>query len=725
MEKFFEIEFAQKPLKIEITDWAQNASGSAIVKYGQTEVLATCLVSENQPSVDFFPLTVEYQERYYAAGKILGSRFIRRELRPSDEAICTARLIDRCIRPLFPKEFKREVQVIVTCLSWDRENDPDIPAILATSLALCLSEIPWQGPLAPLRIGKLENEFVINPTYAQRENSEMDMVLVGLKENEDFLINMIEMEGQEISEKEIISAIEFSKKFFAPLIEIQEKIKKEFGKEKIKIETKPAEEKFKNEVKEFLKEKIPLIFEAPNQEETSKLLKDLNDEVFNFFETKYPNEGKGILALKIKDEEFEKVFRQRILKEKIRIDKRSPSEIRTMEAKAGIISRSHGSGFFSRGQTKVLSILTLGAPGDVKLLEGMEMIGKKRFLHHYNFPPYSAGEIKPLRGPSRREIGHGMLVEKALFYILPNFEDFPYSIRIVSEVLSSNGSTSMASVCASSLALMDGGVPIKKPAGGVSIGLVKEKDDYQLLTDIQGIEDHLGDMDFKIAGTEDGITAIQLDIKIRGLTDEIIQEALEQAKKARLEILKKIKEVLEKPRESLSLYAPIIKKLKIKPEKIGDIIGPKGKQINEIIEKCAVSIDIEPDGTVYITSDQEEGAKKAIEWIKNITREVKEGEIFQGKVIKIVDFGVFVEIFPGQTGLVHISNLVPYKIKNPLEIVKLGDLIPVKIISIDQLGRINLSAIEAGFKPKRKISFLKPSSLKKPLKKFPKKYGRK
>jgi polyribonucleotide nucleotidyltransferase len=674
------------------------------------EVLSTCLVSQEEKNLDFFPLTVEYQERYYAAGKILGSRFIRRELRPSDEAICTARLIDRTIRPLFPKDFKREVEVIVTCLAWDGENDPDIPAILATSVALLLSDIPWDGPVAPLRIGKnnsneegeIKDEFVLNPTYSQREKSNFDLVVVGVKEKDEFLINMIEAEAQEVTEEEIIRAIDFSKEFFKTLIEIQEKIRGEFGKEKIKIENEVVGSSFENELKNFLKEKVvPIVYET-DALKREEMLKELDEEIVDFVSKNFPDQidEKSLLS-KIKWEEFQIAYREKILKEGIRIDGRKLDEIRPIETEAGVIKRAHGSGFFSRGQTKVLSILTLGAPGDVKLLEGMEFIGKKRFLHHYNFPPYSSGEIKPLRGPSRREIGHGMLVEKALLPVIPSFEEFPYSMRIVSEVLSSNGSTSMASVSASSLALMDGGVPIKKPVGGISIGLVTQKDDYKLLTDIEGSEDHFGDMDFKVAGTEEGITAIQMDIKIRGINDEVLKNALERAKLARLEVLRKIKEVLEKPREKLSPFAPIIKTLKVKPEKIGEIIGPKGKQINEIIEKCEVSIDIEPTGQIYITAEKEEGADKAIEWIKNITREVKEGETFNGRVVRIVDFGIFVEIFPGQVGLVHISNLVPYRIKNPSEVVKVGDLIPVKIISIDELGRINLSAIEAGFKPKR------------------------
>jgi len=709
MENTFQIKISDKVLKVQIKDWASQANGSILVALGDTEVLATCTISEKESDLGFFPLTVDYQERYYAAGKILGSRFTRRELRPSDEAICTARLIDRAIRPLFPKSLNREIQVIITCLSWDGENDPDIPALFAASLCLHLSDILWQGPIAPLRVGKNKNKFLLNPTYSEREKAGLDLVLVGVKESErapDFLINMIEAEAKEVSENEILKVINFARTFFETLIEFQEGLKKKFGKEKIILPAKTPDFELEREIRKFLGNKIEKVFLEKENQKRAEILANLKDELFQFIAENYPGEGKEKGALNIFEKEYERIFRENILNqpagEEKRPDGRKLNELREIKCETGVLLRTHGSGFFSRGQTKALSILTLGAPGDVKLLQGMEFVGEKRFIHHYNFPPYSVGEVKPLRGPGRREIGHGTLAEKALLPIIPEFEEFPYSIRIVSEILSSNGSTSMASVCACSLALMEGGVPIKRPVAGIAIGLVTENQKYKILTDIQGPEDNYGDMDFKAAGTEKGITAIQMDVKVRGINDEILKDAMESAKQARLEILEKMKKVLEKPREKLSPFAPKIKTIQINPEKIGEVVGPKGSSINEIIKKCEVlSIDIQPSGLIYITAEKEESVQKAIDWIKNITQEAAIGEIFKGKIKRILDFGVFVEILPGQTGLIHISNLVPYRIKRPQDVVKIGDIIPVKVISIDELGRINLSAIEAGFKPKR------------------------
>ena len=700
----FQIKISDKVLKVQIKDWALQANGSILVSYGETEVLATCTMSEKESDLGFFPLTVEYQEKYYAAGKILGSRFTRRELRPSDEAICTARLIDRAIRPLFPKSLNKEIQVIITCLSWDGENDPDIPALFATSLALYLSDIPWQGPMAPLRVGRNKNKFLINPTYSEREKTDLDLVLVGVRESEqnsDFLINMIEAETQEISEDEILKATNFGEDFFETLIKFQEDLRKKFGKRKIILPEIVPDIEFERGVREFLKNKLEKVFLEKESQKRTEILANLKNELSQFIEESYPGEKKERQGLDFFEKEYERIFRENILKYEKRPDGRKLKEIRKIKCEIGVLLRTHGSGFFSRGETKALSILTLGAPGDVKLLEGMEFIGKKRFIHHYNFPPYSVGEVKPLRGPGRREIGHGALAEKALFPIIPEFEEFPYSIRIVSEILSSNGSTSMASVCAATLALMEGGIPIKRPAAGISIGLVTDDlKKYKILTDIQGPEDSYGDMDFKVAGTQKGITAIQMDVKIRGINDKILKDAIEAAKQARLEILEKMKKILEKPREKLSPFAPKIKTIQINPEKIGEIVGPKGTNINEIIEKCEVlSIDIQPSGLIYITAGKEESVQKAIDWIKSITKEITVGEVFRGKVKRILDFGAFVEILPGQTGLVHISNLAPYRIKTPNDVVKIGDTIPVKVISIDELGRINLSAIEAGFKP--------------------------
>jgi len=685
--KEFRLNIEQKELKVKIENLAEQANGSCSVQCGQTLVLSTVVMGQEREGTDYFPLTVDYQERYYAAGKILGSRYIRRESRPSDEAILTSRLIDRAIRPRFPKNFKREVQVIVTCLSWDRENDPDILGLLASSISLLISDIPWQGPVAPLRISQKNGKFILNPTYQEREDSNLDLVISGLlSENDEFLVNMLEGEGQEVKEEIILEAIDFAKPYLEKLINFQKEIQKELGKEKIEIESKNENLEIQEAVKNFLSEKLKGISQLKKGE-----LGEIEKELLSFIKEKY-KEQEDSLVREFFNQEIDKWIHENIIKKELRPDGRKLDEIRKIDCQVGLLPRTHGSGFFSRGLTKALSILTLGAPGDVKLLEGMEIIGKKRFMHHYNFPPYSAGEVKPLRGPSRREIGHGMLVEKALFPLIPSFEEFPYTIRIVTEILSSNGSTSMASVCASSLALMDAGVKIKRPAAGIAMGLMSDKEgNYKILTDIQGPEDHHGDMDFKVAGTKEGVTALQLDVKIEGINKKIIAETLERAKKARWEILEKMAKVIEEPRPSLSPFAPRVLTLQINPEKIREVIGPGGRVINAIIAECGVSIDIEESGKIYITAEKEEAAKKALSWIKNITREIKVGEIFQGKVKRILDFGAIIEILPNQEGLLHISQLANRRIKKVSDVVKVGDVIPVKVISIDQNGRINLS----------------------------------
>jgi polyribonucleotide nucleotidyltransferase len=659
-KKIFKTNFGGKELKIETGGLADQASGHVLVQYGETTVLATACISEKErEGIDFFPLTVEYEEKFYAAGKILGSRYLRRESRPSDEAILTSRFIDRAIRPRFPKNIKREVQVVVTCLSWDRENDPDIVGLLGASLALSISDIPWSGPIAILRVSKKEGQLILNPTYKERENCSFDLALAGLESDGDILINMIEMEGDEAGEEEIMEAVNFAWPEFKKLIELQNNIVKEIGKEKLEIKEK--------------EEELSL--------EEAELKKAQKKE--------------------------EKAIREKIINQGERPDGREIKQIRSLACSTGILPRTHGSGMFSRGKTRSLSILTLGTPGDVRLTEGMENISKKRFMHHYNFPPYSSGEIKPMRGPGRREIGHGMLAEKALMPMVPSFDEFPYTVRIVTEILSSNGSTSMASVSSSSLALMDAGVPIKRPVTGIALGLVTKsgislkealakEENYKILTDIQGEEDHCGDMDFKVAGTEKGITAIQLDVKIDGINQKIIKETLTRGKEARMEILKKITEAIAEPRKELSPHAPRILILQINPAKIKDVIGPGGKVINEITQDYDVSIDIEDTGRIFITGEKEESTRKAVERIKSITREVEVGEIFQGKVKRIMDFGAFVEILPGQEGLVHISQLADHHVEKVGDIVKIGDEVKVKVISIDEQGRINLSMKEAG-----------------------------
>jgi len=700
----FQIEIGGRELSVEISNLAEQASGSCFVRYGDTKVLATVVMSKyEREEEDFFPLTVDYEERYYAAGKILGSRYIRRESRPSDEAIITSRLIDRAIRPRFPENLKRETQVIVTCLSWDRENDPDIIGLIAASTALSISEIPWSGPIVVVRIGRLKNdEMIINPTYEQRERSDLDLVLAGVEKEGDILINMIEAEAAEIPEEVILKAVDFARPYLKKIINFQNQIIKEVAKEKIKIETPPQNLELEKEIKEFLGlwpvgpgpegARLEKAIFQPRKTERAEDISALKEELIYYIEGKYPGMGKGKYARDFFEKEIERLVHENIILKERRPDGRKLDELREISCQAGVLPRTHGSGLFCRGQTKALSILTLGTPGDVKLLQGMEIIGKKRFMHHYNFPPYSTGEVKPIRGPGRRDIGHGMLVEKALLSLIPSFEEFLYTIRIVSEILSSNGSTSMASVSSSSLALMDAGVPIKNPAAGIALGLMKDKEgNYKILTDIQGPEDRHGDMDFKIAGTKNGVTAIQMDVKIEGISEKILREALEQGKKARIQILEKIKEVLEKPRPELSPFAPRILTIQINPEKIREVIGPGGKVINEIIAECGVSIDVEETGKIFVTAEKEEAAKKAIAWIKNITREIKVGEIFQGKVKRILDFGAFVEILPGQEGLLHISQISPLRVKRVEDFFRVGDIISVKVISIDEQGRINLS----------------------------------
>ncbi len=696
IKKEFKTEIGGKELKIVFDNLTEQASGSCNVQYGDTMILTTVVMANNERDVDFFPLTVEYEEKFYAAGKILGSRFIRRESRPSDEAILTARVIDRAIRPLFPKNLKKEVQVVATCLSWDAENDPDILGLTGASLALLTSEIPWAGPIGVVRIGQINDEFILNPTYEQRKTSKMDLVFAGIEEKGDILINMIEAEGDEISESTVLDAVRFAKSHMKKLIDFQKEISKEFSKEKFVIEDSLENSVIEKEMKEFLGSKLERAVYQRNKADKNSEMNLLKKELVVFIEEKYPGMNKGKQANLFLEKEIDKIVHENIIKSDKRPDGRKIDELREISVSVGILPRTHGAGLFERGQTKALSILTLGAPDDVKILEGMEFRGKKRFMHHYNFPPFSTGETKPMRGPGRRDIGHGMLAEKALLPMIPSFEDFPYTIRIVTEILSSNGSSSMASATSSSVSLMDAGVPIKRPVTGIAIGLMSgENGDYKILTDIQGPEDHYGDMDFKIAGTQEGITAMQLDVKISGINEKIISETLERGKKARTEILEKIKQTIAEPRKELSPFAPRILILQINPQKIREVIGPGGKVINEIIGECGVAIDIEDTGRVFITAEKEESAKKAVEWIQNITREVRVGEVFHGKIKRILEFGAFAEILPGQDGLIHISQLAPYHVNKVEDIVKIGDVVPVKVISIDEQGRINLSLKEA------------------------------
>ena len=690
------IKIQDKTITFELEDLAEQANGHVLVRIGDTVVLVTAVMSDTlRPEQDFFPLTVDFEEKFYAAGKILGSRFIRREGRPSDEAIITSRVIDRAIRPLFPDGFKQDVQIIITCLSWDGENDPDIAGLLGASLALTLSDIPWGGPLGSLRIARIDGAFVVNPTYEQRKQSEIDFVIAAVKERDEVLLNMVEGEGQEAAEEVFQNALEFAMPHVKELIDFQEKLAQKTGKEKVSPIEIAEDELMVQEIGKFLSDRLESVFFQEDKQARMLGLANLQDELLQFVLEQYPDSIS--YARSFFDEEVNQLVHKTALEKEKRVDDRKLTEFRDMQGEAGILPRTHGSGLFERGQTKTLTLLTLGSPGDQRLMEGMEFIGKKHFMHHYNFPPYAPGEVKPLRGPGRREIGHGLLAEKALLPVIPTLEEFPYTIRIVTEVLSSNGSTSMASVCSSSLALMDAGVPIKHPVAGISIGLMQGKNgEYKLLTDIQGPEDHYGDMDFKVAGTKEGITAIQLDVKVKGITQKIFAEALAEGKRVRYHILDKVfAKVLSEPRKELSQWAPHIYTLHINPEKIGQLIGPGGKTINKITEEYNVQIDIEETGDVFVTGDQDERTKEAIKFIEDMTREVQPGEIFQGEVKRIMDFGAFVEIPGGQEGLVHISQLAPFRVHKVEDVVKVGDTIPVKVLKIDEQGRINLSLKEA------------------------------
>ena len=709
----FELKIGDKVLKVQLNDWAIQASGSCLVSFGETSVLATAMMSQkNVDGFDFFPLTVEYEEKFYAAGKILGSRFLKRESRPSDEAILISRMTDRAVRPLFPKDFKKEIQVIATCLSFDGENDPDVIAMVAASLALSLSDIPGKFPLGALRIGKVNGNFVINPSYQEREQSQFELTLSALesfdpaqdKQNGEILVNMIEMGAKEVAEDEVLAACEFAQNALKEIINFQREIVKKHGKEKATF-VPAVELEMKKEIEEFLGNRLEeAITNAQPGEKNLGKVDVLKEELVKFLKEKYPDQGKEKQVLPYFEHETERILIHNILEKNHRPDGRTPEQIRELIAEVALLPRIHGSGVFHRGLTKVLAILTLGGPGDQQLLEGMEVGGKKRFMLHYNFPPFSTGETAPMRGPKRREIGHGHLAEKALLPLLPEPLSFPYTVRVVCEALSSNGSTSMASVCAATLALMDAGVPIKAPAAGISIGLAKNEETgkYKVLSDIQGPEDHFGDMDFKVAGTKNGITAIQMDIKIDGINQAIIKEALEKAKDARFKILDIISNVIAEPRKELSKYAPKIYSMQINPSKIGEVVGPKGSVINKMIEQFGVTIDIEDSGLVCITGQDQAMVDACANQIKGIAKDVEVGEIYQGTVRKIMDFGAFVDILPGQSGLVHISKFVPEQIKNVYEVVKEGEVIPVKVTGIDELGRINLSALEAGFKPKNK-----------------------
>ncbi len=705
--KSFEKSIGHQKITIETNSLAEQAAGSCVLKVGDNTFLSTAERGEEEKELGFFPLTCSYEERYYAAGEILGSRFLRREGKPTTRAVLVSRIVDRAIRPLFPDNFMRETQVIPTCLSWDEESDPSVLALLATSVALGISDIPWGGPVAAVKISKLNGEFVINSKTTDSENSEFNMILSAVEENGEVAANMIEIDAKEVPEETAVEAFEFAKGYLKELLEFQKEIIKETGKEKIAVKEKERDEKFEEKIKKDYSEKIKEAVYSGGSSQKKDNLKKLKQEIKEKIESEMKEEGAEVVEEKIKtaSEVFEKeekrIIRDGIIKEGKRPDGRDENEIRQLQSEVGILPRVHGSGMFTRGQTKALSVLTLGAPGDYLIIEGMEISEKRRFFHHYNFPPYSVGEVRRLGAPGRREIGHGMLAEKAIAPLIPDFEKFPYTIRVTTEILSSNGSTSMASVSGISLCLMDGGVPLKSSAAGIAMGLIKEGEEFKVLTDIQGLEDHSGDMDFKVAGSAEGMTALQMDVKIRGIGADIMKEALRKAKEARVKILETMEEAIESPRSQVSSYAPKIAVLKIEPEKIGMVIGSGGKTIDKITEEFGVSIDIEEDGQVFISGDSEESVEKARAFVENITREPKPGEKFEGKVTRIFNFGAMVEILPGKEGLVHISKFSDERIGRVEDVVSVGDIIPVKVVEIDEQGRINLSAKDAGFKPKK------------------------
>lgn len=684
-KQVFSIDWAGRKLTVEIGQMAKQANGAALVRYGDTAVLCTATASKEPKKLDFFPLTVNYEERLYAVGKIPGG-FIKREGRPSEKAILASRLIDRPIRPLFADGFRNEVQIISMVLSVDQDCSSEMAALLGSSVALCISDIPFEGPIAGVTVGRINGEFVINPTVAQAEQSDMNLVVAGTKD----AINMVEAGADEVPEEVMLEAIMFGHEEIKRLIAFQEEIVAKVGKEKMEVELFEIDPELESVIRKACEEDMIKAIQVKEKHAREDAIQAVKDSVLAGYEEEEDEEIIKQVNM-ILDNIVKEEVRRLITEEKIRPDGRQPDEIRPLSSEVGLLPRTHGSGLFTRGQTQALSICTLGALGDVQILDGLGIEEEKRFMHHYNFPSFSVGETGPMRGPGRREIGHGALGERALERVIPDEDDFPYTIRLVSEVLESNGSTSQASICASTLALMDAGVPIKAPVAGIAMGLVKSGENYTVLTDIQGMEDHLGDMDFKVAGTAKGVTALQMDIKIAGLSREILEEALQQAKKGRMQILEHMLSTINKPRETLSPYAPKILTVHIDPEKIREVIGPSGKQINKIIEETGVKIDIEQDGTIFIASTDEEMNQKAKKIIEDIVRDVEVGQMYLGKVKRIEKFGAFVEILNGKDGLVHISELAEERIGKVEDVVSIGDEILVKVTEIDKQGRINLS----------------------------------
>lgn len=680
----FQMELAGRTLTIETGELAKQASGAALVRYGDTVVLVTATGSKEAKDIDFFPLTVDYEEKMYAVGRIPGG-FVKREGRPPETAILHSRLIDRPIRPLFDKGCRNEVHVVATVLSVDQDNAPEICGMIGASAALAISDIPWAGPIAGVRMGRVNGEFVVNPTVAQLEESDLNVVVAGTKD----AILMVEGGAQEVPEEVLLEVIMTAHEEIKRIVAFQEDMVTKVGKEKRVFPVHEIDEEVSKAVHEYAHDALDKAVRCADKQQRDAQQEAVFAEVLAHFEEIYPEQMQDVFMTL--EKMVKEIVRHMITVEKIRPDGRKLDEVRPISVRVGVLPRTHGSGLFTRGQTQVLNICTLAPLSEKQTIDGIGIETEKRYIHHYNFPSYSVGETKSSRGPGRREIGHGALAERALVPVIPSEEEFPYALRLVSEVLESNGSSSMASVCGSTLSLMDAGVPIKAPVAGVAMGLVTQGEHYTILTDIQGMEDALGDMDFKVAGTTKGVTAIQMDIKISGLSREILSEALQQAHKGRMHIMGKMMEVIDAPRGEMSQWAPRIITIHIDPDKIRDVIGQGGKVIRGIIEETGTKIDIEDDGTVYIASVEAAGANRAIEIITSLTKEPEVGEVYMGKVTRLMNFGAFVEILPGKEGLVHISKLAKERVEKVEDVVNVGDEIMVKVIEIDKQGRINLS----------------------------------
>ena len=695
--KTYTMDFADRPLTFEFGKYAEQAAGSALMRYGDTVVLVNATVSEQaREGVDFFPLSVDFEEKLYAVGRIPGG-FIRREGRPTEKAILTCRLIDRPLRPLFPKGMRNDVQVVATVLSVDTNNPPEIPAMIGSSIALAVSEIPWSGPTGSVLVGRVKGELILNPDEAQRAESDLHLVVSGTKD----AIMMVEAGADEVSEAVMLDAILFAHEAIKELVAFQEQIIAEIGKEKRDFPLVTTGEDVAEKVAAYAMDKVRWSFESYERAERHQREEEVREDVFAHFAQEF--EGREAEVDDALYQLNKKVMRRKILDQGIRPDGRGEQEVRPIWCEVGILPRTHGSAVFTRGQTQALTVTTLGSLRDAQMLDGLSNEDSKRYIHHYNMPPYATGEAGRMRSPGRREIGHGALAERALEPVIPNEVEFPYAIRLVSEVLSSNGSSSMASVCGSTLSLMDAGVQIKAPVAGVAMGLIKDdqSDKVSVLTDIQGLEDFLGDMDFKVAGTMNGITAIQMDIKIKGIDKAILERALDQALAGRLHILGKMLETLGQPREQLSKYAPKIITFMINPDKIREVIGPGGKMINKIIADTGVKIDIEDDGRVAIATPDDEAAAKARRIIEGIAKDVEVGEVYDGKVVRILsNMGAFIELLPGKDGLLHISKLANERVEKVEDVLNIGDAVEVKVAEIDSQGRVNLIRNDIEYKPR-------------------------